>query len=187
MKMRKRPLAHCTDPRCTLGHCGERFRTFFALVLVLGLLVSGTGCEAFVRKFTRKRNKDNLPKEEMIIAPQEYKPPIMTIEEVYRQYFLYWKSWHDELADALAHSTNQKKFLSCADEAIKNLQELYNLLNEAKRKQLDSYLTKYSELRQQLEADIYAAGASRLRSKAENLRRGILRNFSYQKIKDELL
>ncbi|MBM3255730.1 MAG: hypothetical protein FJZ08_05460, partial [Candidatus Omnitrophica bacterium] len=62
-------------------------------VTIYLLLVSFLGCEAFVRKFTRKSKKEDLHREEMVLAPQEYQKPKLSKEEEYRQYLLYWKSW----------------------------------------------------------------------------------------------
>ncbi|MCX5714110.1 MAG: hypothetical protein NT033_04745 [Candidatus Omnitrophica bacterium] len=166
---------------------GSKFQD---LVFCCGLLVmicALIGCDAFVRKFTRKQNKANITPEEMVIAPEEYKPPVISKEEAYRQYFLYWKSWHDELIDSLGRSINQKKQLSCVDEEIKNLQDIRKLLKEPKQKKLDAYLDKINTLRGQIKEDIYGINLAKYRYGAENLRRGIMRDFSYQKVKDDLI
>ncbi len=165
----------------------SRLAKTFLLITSYCLLVTLLGCDAFVRKFTRKQKKENIPVEEMVLAPEEYKPPVISKEEAYRQYFLYWKSWHDELIDALGRNSSQKKQLSCVDEEIKNLQEIRGLLNETKQKKLDVYLAKLNDLREQIKQDIYGISLDRYRSRAENLRRGIMRDFSHQKIKNDLI
>ena len=55
----------------------------FLLVTSYLLLVTTIGCDAFIRKFTRKPKKENLPKEELLIAPEEYKVPLMSKEDLY--------------------------------------------------------------------------------------------------------
>ena len=73
----------------------SRFKLFI-LVCSLFVMVCGlTGCEAFVRKFTRKPKKENLPQEELILVPEEYKGPNLTKEELYRQNLLFWGCWQD--------------------------------------------------------------------------------------------
>ncbi|MFH0738882.1 MAG: hypothetical protein V2A59_03375 [Candidatus Omnitrophota bacterium] len=151
------------------------------------LLVNLFGCEAFVRKFTRKPNKEDLTREEMVLTPQEYQKPNLSKEEEYRQYLLYWKSWQDELIDSLAASTNHKKQLGCANEALSNLAQLRQLLNEETQKKLDFYINQLKELQAKIVKDIYGREISRHHYSAERIKMNILRLFSYPKIKDSLI
>ncbi len=155
-------------------------------LIVFWLILALVGCEAFVRKFTRKSKKDNMPQDEMVVAPEEYKPPVMTKEERYREYFLYWKSWHDELIESLASSTNSKKQLSCAEESLKNLEQMRTLLDAEKQKKLDGWINKLKDLRDEIKSDIYNTNTGRNRLSAERIRRNIMQDFSYPKIKDYL-
>ena len=88
----------------------------FSGMLILDLM----GCEAFTRKFTRKSKKSDAPIE-MVLVPEEYKGPNMSKEEIYRQYYTYWSTWHDELLNALAQDASLKKKTDCAEQALKNL------------------------------------------------------------------
>lgn len=159
------------------------------IIFVCGLLVlaCGTiGCDAFVRKFTRKIKKENMPKEEMVLAPVEYTAPEMAKEELYRQYFLYWKSWQDELIESLSREINHKKQLTCADEVIKNLEQLKNMLEEKAQNKIGVFISQFRDLKEKIVSDIYGTNAASLRSDAERIKRGILRDFSYNKIKGSL-
>lgn len=151
------------------------------------LLLSLTGCDAFVRKFTRKPKKENLPREEMVLSPIEYEAPKMSKEELYRQYLLYWKSWHDELIESLSSGSNRKKQFDCAAEAIKNLEQLKILLNEDAQKRLAVYLKQLTDLTDSIKKDTYASDVSSHRLNAERIKRNILRDFSYSKIKESLI
>lgn len=158
------------------------------LLATLMIIVSLTGCEAFVRKFTRKPKQENLPREEMVLVPEEYTGPNLTREELYRHYFLYWESWHDELITALTtHELNHKKQAGCAEETVKNLQRVRSLLNPAAQQKLDVHLTKLNNLKASIATDTYGTKASVHRSSAERIKRDILRDFSYRKVKDSLL
>jgi hypothetical protein len=157
------------------------------LVTICFLLVTALGCDAFVRKFTRKSKKENQPKQELVLVPEEYKPPKMTKEEVYRQYFLYWKSWHDELINSLSGGASQKKQIDCANETLKNLDSLRGTLQEARQKKLDIYIGQLKYLKKEVEKDLYGNNISTNRLTAERIRRGIMRDFSYNKIKDYLV
>ncbi len=164
-----------------------RFRKPVSLAVVCLLLLGLTGCEAFVRKFTRKPRKEKLPQEEKILVPEEYKVAAVPKSDLYRQYFLFWRSWQDELVESLSLSnTNQKKRLSCAREAIKNLLQLKGLLKEDAQNKLDRYIAGMQELNTMIQRDVYGTNVSAHRSEAERLRRNIIRDFSYNKAKDSL-
>lgn len=156
------------------------------LFTVCCLLFTLIGCDAFVRKFTRKPKKKDLPEEEMILVPQEYEAPVMTKEEEYQQYLLLWQSWQDELLDTLLYESNHKKQVSCADEAIKNLEQLRTLLNEDKQKKLDVYILRLKGLKDSVIQDVYGANNSSFRLIAEEIKRAVIRDFAYHKIKGSL-
>lgn len=151
-------------------------------------LILATGCDAFVRKFTRKPKKEAMPKEEMVLVPEEYKPTL-TGDQMYQQYFLFWKSWQDELIQSLSPSglSNHKKRLSCIKEAIKNLVQLRLLLNLEMQKKLDAYLNQLKDLQEAIEQDVYGQDSARNRLIAERIKMRILRDFSYPKIKGSLV
>jgi hypothetical protein len=161
-------------------------RKAIMFTIALWVVVNIAGCEAFVRKFTRKSKKENMSREEMVVAPQEYKAPVIPKEEQYRQYFLYWKSWHDELIDSLSYNSNPKKQLDCISEAIKNLQALKDMLKEEKQKILAGYISQLERLKNVISNDAYGIHSVSSRFDAERLRRDILQKFSYNRIKNFL-
>jgi hypothetical protein len=140
-----------------------------------------------VRKFTRKSKKENLPQEEMVLAPEEYKVPQMSKEELYRQYFLFWKSWHDEVIESLLQKKSIKKQIDCSQEAIKNLINLRALLNIDMQKKLDIYIAQLKELHNQISKDLYGNNVITNAQRLERIKRDILRDFSYGKIKNYLI
>lgn len=156
----------------------------FSIYLLIFNLI---GCDAFVRKFTRKSKKENLPQEEMVLVPEEYKGPQMSKEQLYRQYFEFWKSWHNELIESLLQYRSLKKKVDCTDEAIKNLLSLRALLKEDKQKKLDTYIAKLKDFRDQIADDIYGTNNSFNRDVAEHLKMDILRDFSYHKISKDIV
>ena len=159
-------------------------RRAIILVTVLWLLVTLVGCEAFVRKFTRKPKDEK--KEEMILAPEEYKGPQMSSEELSRQYLLFWKSWHDELIAALTPNANHKKQLYCVKEAVRNLIALRPLLTADKQVELDVYIGQLNSLKDAIISDSYGTQAAMHRQNAERIRRNVLRDFSFRKVKLEV-
>lgn len=154
---------------------------FFSGIIVLNL----AGCEAFTRKFTRKSKKSDQPVE-MVLAPEEYKGPNMTKEELYRQYFMYWKSWQDELINALSQKASLKKKVDCAQQAIKNLVNMRALLIEQAQKNLDVYIARLQDLLSDMQKDIYGADNKRNNDAAERIKSDIQRGFTYTKVKNYL-
>jgi hypothetical protein len=150
------------------------------------LLVTLIGCEAFVRKFTRKSKKSAEPVE-MVLAPEEWKGPQITKEELYRRYFMFWKTWHDELIQSLLDHRSQKKKIDCAEEAIKNLVNLRPLLDLEKQKKLDSYISQLRDLQGDIVKDLYGAKDAVHTPSAERLKMNILRDFPYPKAEKDLI
>jgi len=157
----------------------------FLFLLVCFFSIYLLGCEAFVRKFTHKRKKDTV-RQEPVLVPEEYSLSDISTEERYRQYFLFWQSWQEELITALGSSASQKKRKTCLEQAIGNLEEIRSLLFEEKRKELDVYLEKLRNLAKSISLDIYGNRAQTHKSKAESLKRIISRDFSYSKVKNHL-
>jgi len=154
-------------------------------ILIFAFCILFSGCEAFVRKFTRKPKKAEV-KEEIVSIPQDYSQSDIPVEERYRQYFVFWKSWQDELIASLSPSGSYKKRKGCLEEAIENLQNLRPLLFEEKQKDLDVYLEELQHLKDEISQDIYGTNLASLRSKAESLKRNILRDFSYLKVSEDI-
>ncbi|TAM41833.1 hypothetical protein EPN54_01600 [bacterium] len=154
---------------------------FFSGIIVLNL----AGCESFTRKFTRKPKKTDQAVE-MVLVPEEYNGPNMTKEELYRQYFTYWKSWQDELINALTQNSSLKKKLDCAQEAIKNLVNMRSLMIEQAQKNLDVYIARSQDLLSDMQSDTYGMGNNRNRLAAERVKSDIQRGFIYPKVKNYL-
>lgn len=160
-------------------------RTLFFIILFF-YLTSLCGCEAFVRKFTRKPKKDQMSREEMVLQPEEYKST-MTKDEEYRQAFLYWKSWQDELINTLEKDANYKKLVVSTEQAIENVEQMRRLLTADKQKKLDSYLNRLRGLKNLIAEDIYVINYARHKSIAERIKMEMLKDFSYGKVKDSLI
>lgn len=164
-----------------------RFRKqIIFLVISCFLWINLSGCDAFVRKFTRKPKKDKLSREELVLVPEEYKGPQMTKEEIYRQSFLYWRTWHDELLNALSVNASHKKQVDCAEETLNSLMDVRKSLKEPSQKKLDAYINQLSGLKGSIDRDLYNSNAAIHYQNAERIRRNIMRDFSYAKIKDYL-
>ena len=160
-------------------------RAFLAAVCIV--IPAIIGCDAFARKFTRKPKQEVLVQEEMVIVPEEYNTANISKEELYREYFLFWKSWHEELIESLMQKKSQKKQIDCAQEGLKNLDNLKGLLNQDAKNKLDIYIRRLQDLEEAISKDLYSSNALSYAHDAERLKVDILQKFSYDKIKDNLL
>ena len=162
-----------------------RLKRIFLVFLCCFLLLDLAGCEGFTRKFTRKSKKSNQPVE-MVLAPEEFKGPNMTKEELYRQNFLFWQSWHDELENALTQKSSLKKKVDCAQEALKNLVNMKNMLVPDVQKNLEIYVNQTIELLASIKSDIYGTRDSSNLHTAEGIKKGIHQGFIYPKVRNYL-
>ncbi|MDD2690061.1 MAG: hypothetical protein PHT41_07940 [Candidatus Omnitrophica bacterium] len=163
---------------------GVKFKVLL-LVTSYSLLVTLIGCDAFVRKFTRKPKKTSTHQEEMVLAPQEYKPT-MNSEQAYHQYFMFWKSWQDELIESLLQKGSQKKQIDCVNEAIKNIFNVKALLNKEKQKKLDIYIMQLKDLQEAISKDTYGTNSASNAQSADRIKKNILRFFSYNKVSKDI-
>ncbi|MDD5465907.1 MAG: hypothetical protein PHP73_06165 [Candidatus Omnitrophica bacterium] len=162
-----------------------RIRKAFCILLSGFLLLSLAGCESFARKFTRKSKKTDQAVE-MVLAPEEYKGPNMTKEELYRQYFLYWKAWQDELINALVQKASLKKKIDCAQEALKNLVNMKTQLVPEAQKNFDPSIARLNDLLVSIKGDIYGSNDVGNYRAAEQIKANIQRDFIYPKIRNYL-
>lgn len=158
----------------------------FFLIVAVAVMLQVVGCESFVRKFSRKPKKDSKVKEEMVLVPEDYSGSGLSKEELYRQYFLFWKSWQDELIVTLSSATPHKRQVDCAKEALKSLHAMNDLLRTGRQEALKAYVSQLNSLLNDVEKDIYGYRKDQNRATAEQIKRNILVHFSYARIKDDL-
>ena len=160
-------------------------KKILSVLLFCFLLLDILGCEAFTRKFTRKPKKTDAAIE-LVLAPEEYKGPNMTKEEIYRQHYTYWNSWHGELINMLTQKASLKKKVDCAQEAIKQLVNMKMMLVEDAQKNIDPELSKLNDLLSDIKSDIYGTNDSRNLQTAERIKGSIYKGFAYPKIRNYL-
>ena len=162
-----------------------RVKNKLSVLIICFLSLGLAGCESFVRKFTRKSKKPSQAVE-MVLAPEEYKGPQMSKEELYRQYYLYWGSWQDELINALTQGASVKKKIDCAQEALKNLANMRQMLVPDAQKNLNLEIDRLNGLLDNIRADLYGTNDSRNLRLAEGIKSSIHKGFVYPKIRNYL-
>ncbi|MEI8175965.1 MAG: hypothetical protein WCG78_03765 [Candidatus Omnitrophota bacterium] len=151
----------------------------YIMVSLLCVMVAGCGTQ-WQKKFVRKKAA-NAPGQVFVYEPKEYqnKPNA----EIYQASFLYWKAWQQELVERLGD--NKKRDSSSFDEALKNLDEMKNCLNEAKRAELDVYMRKIAALSEDYKANDYdTIRAHQLRQDLSRLSLAIDKSFRYNAVKN---
>jgi hypothetical protein len=154
-------------------------RKFFVLITMVFFVVSTVGCDAFVRKFTRKAKKKEVPVEELVLVPEQYASESVSVADRAKQSFIFWKSWQDELSEALTHEASHKRKVSCVNEAIRNLEDLFSLLNDEKQKALKPVITSLEVLRVDIKNDLSGKSNVSNARTADRIRRKILREIPY--------
>lgn len=155
-----------------------------AVFCLVVFLCACAGCESLGKKFVRKPKHPPQPVE-ALLEPEEYDGQRPPAAELYDQYFLYWKSWHDELIGALAGSS-RKRQAETAREALKNLYEMRQLLVEPARQRLDALILGLEQLEKDAAGDIYGAKAALHSARAQKIRRQVINDFSPLKAKSDI-
>lgn len=156
------------------------------LFFISCLLFSLTGCQSFARKFIRKP-KGEPKKEEPIFQPQEYPERPQDIGQLYKDYFLFWESWADELIAYLSKDANFKKQKECSEQALDNLTKMQSLLSEEKAKAISPLVAEFTAVKEAIfSGSLNSASLSSLRNKVERIKSRARREFVYKKIQNDI-
>ena len=171
-------------PVCRSGRQNSKLK-ITALAMGFLMIISLTGCEAFVKKFRRRPKEEK--REEPIIQPQSYPDVALNKDELYRDYFLFWESWADELVSFLKDNANTKKQKECIQQAMDNLVKMQSLLNEEKAGFLDKFVIELTTVKNVLfQSYLNSADFSYLKNKIERIKAKVHRDFVFSKIKKDL-
>lgn len=146
-----------------------------------------TGCETLRRKFVRKR-KNTGNTEPMVIVPRDYSAHPFPNDVLYKQYFVYWKSWNQELVSSLNDKLSYKKVIDCVRQSLVNLKKMKDLLSDEKAGELQGYIIKTQELESRIEyaKNLHPSQMNMLKYDAERILSNVNRNFDLRKMKGYL-
>ncbi|MDP2939379.1 MAG: hypothetical protein Q8O13_04770 [Candidatus Omnitrophota bacterium] len=166
----------------------EFFNPNFKLILIIFLsfsLISLAGCEALKKKFIRKHKGEQKEEVQVIFEPQEYPLQEFTNEELYQNHYLLWKSWKQELSEALQEGINNKKRIESVKEMIAHLEAMKFLLLDNHQKQLELFIQSAKKINDKILAGrLNNSDFMVLRNNLETLEKNIRNNYSYKKVKD---
>ncbi len=154
---------------------------WLAVVLVLN------GCEPLRKKFIRQKKKDQdgtnafIP----ILEPVDYQEKTYTAAELYkRHYSLYQGLVQDFIAAMEERNENKKKELYNLDQAIGQLQAMEKLLVPEKQTQLQSLVTRFEAIREDVDSPSGFAKRLTIKTDAESLGREFRENYKFPKVQN---
>ncbi|MFH1655128.1 MAG: hypothetical protein ABH954_00765 [Candidatus Omnitrophota bacterium] len=154
------------------------------VILILVSFLSLEGCEAFRKKFIRKKKKKEA-EEQVVLEPQEYPEVVYDNITLYSNHYNLWKAWQVELLESLKEGQSYKKQIQCFDEVLKNLSEMRNLLADQKQQELDIYIQQIAGYKEKLSGSkLKYAILPQLKNRLNSIDKKIRTNFTYNKIED---
>ncbi|MGE5280640.1 MAG: hypothetical protein ACM3L6_07860 [Deltaproteobacteria bacterium] len=165
----------------------KRLILFRSGILVLGVVLTMSGCETLRRKFTRKKRRA-AAQETMIVSPRDYSEHPFPNDTMYRQYFAYWKAWNQEWIASLADRDSHKKVLSCGDQTVANLEKMATYLKDEQRQELGGYVEQARALQGEIakRASFLPSQYNGYRYRAERLFSAVNRRFDMRHMKDAI-
>ena len=138
------------------------------------------------RKFTRKPKDEH--REEPVIEPQSYPDVLSEKDALYKDYFLFWETWVDELSSFLYSNCSNKKQRSCSLQALDNLTKMRSLLKEDRARQLDSSIAEFTKIKDKIFLeDLLVSELGFLRIEVSRIKAEVHKNFKFSKIQKDML
>jgi hypothetical protein len=157
-------------------------RRLIGIVLVITFMVTVCGCAALKKKFTRKK-KPQKPTVYYDLEKYAKEPNAV----LYKRHYVYWKTWQEELINKLSEN-NYKKNARCTQGIISNLNDMKRYLSAEKAEALQPFIDEMQGLEKELSGKYISMGRqTRLHNLLEKRYRRIKREFSYTKVKDDIV
>lgn len=153
---------------------------FWKLVILLIFLSSSLGCDAFVRKFTREKKREEIT--EPVLNPEVKSGLFYDNDTKYRNYFAYWRGWQDELIQAISEPGMKRKQY-CVSQALINLKKMSELLTGEKQAQLNSYIEQMGEIAEEINAG-GVIDANTIRLRLSHIQLSVNKRLHYSKVRD---
>lgn len=147
---------------------------------VVFLIISTLGCDSFVRKFTREKKRQEMI--EPVLSPEENAGLFYDNETKYKNYFAYWRAWHDELVQCMYQASKKRKRY-CANQAIENLQLMSALLTGPRQKEMNGYIEKMEKIRSDIESDL-VIDQNLIVQRLKNIRLSVNDKLDYKNVKE---
>ena len=148
-------------------------KSWVKIALIAILIFNVSRCAELRRKFVRK--KEHKKEDVSFYRVEEYRPKPPA--ERYQEHYMLWNNWHLDLERT--DGTSRLRDLNAANEALRHLTTMRDLLIEDKAKELDVRIEEMKEILVYLKErrrDVMAD--TRTRKTIERLGRIIINNFT---------
>jgi len=150
---------------------------FIKIILIVAMITSLTGCGELAKKFIRKPT----PKKEeySFYQVEEYKAKPAPVR--YQNHYILWHNWHTELERS--EGTAYSRDVMSANESLKHLTAMRDLLTEEEAKKLDPQINDIKSVIEDIEKRHECIKDSvRNRRTVERVGRIVLDEFSYRRM-----
>ena len=159
-----------------------------SIIFICLFLISSSGCQTLKRKFTRKPKTEKENVEEVIYEPQQYPQQTLSNEDMYRNYYTFWRGWHQDLMEVLSEGQNHKKQVECITEIINNLNKMKDLLLPEYQAGLKDNLQKLYPIKEEIVSRrSNSANFYLMKMELERVRSKITKDYTIKKIKPYLI
>ena len=157
---------------------------YLRYAVILMFIITFVGCASLERKFSRKKNKEEDKAPAIITATYDYSKD-RRIDELYKKYFLFWKSWQSELIDRM--DATHKKRVDCYANTMESLKEMKKYLKKEKEDKLQVIIAEIQSIEPSIDTAILSENKKyNIIRLLEKTKREIENNFSYSDVKDSL-
>lgn len=158
------------------------FRRFWYIGVVLFLVAAISGCAGVQRKFVRKKKTEEKPMP--IVTAYDYAKELRA-DELYKKYFMFWKSWQGELIEKIG--SRYKKRNVCYEKLMDSLMEMKKYLDAKKAKELEVFIEEIKTIEPAIKKDRLTRNEEyNVQQLLEKTKRQIEKDFSYSDVKENL-
>lgn len=117
--------------------------------MAAAVFFTSTGCQTFRKKFVRERGaKKETP---VYVDFKDY--PAKITREAYIDYYLFVRSWMDDLIDAVRESGNYKRVKRAIEEALMNMEQIIYFYNDEGKAKIEPVYEGLLGIKEKIEAN----------------------------------
>ena len=160
-------------------------RKKFLYWILVFLALQASGCATLPKKFIRKKPKPEHTPAVVYLEQGPYQKKFSN-EYYYKEHYTLWKTWQNETLDDLGN--NSKRLRRSSQEAYSHLEQMGKYLQPEKQTQLKPVLDEMGRFMDKFQANNYSTSEeAAMRTDLERIKRSIMRDFYYEKVKSDLL
>ena len=112
----------------------------------------------------------------------------MSNEDMYRNYYTFWRGWHQELVEVLSEGQNHKKQVECVTEIVNNLNKMKALLVPAAQEGLQGQIQKLVPIKDEIIAGrSNATNFYTMKMQLESIQTKVTKDYAAKKVKNYII